>query len=114
MAFPLRISAVRALVNEVNVAAEPGKPLAVGGARELAGVLRRELGRGAASGAVHADDAPEGAAALVYVLAREPTHEDEAALMRARRARVPVIVVAVGGVAADLSLPFVLATDVIR
>jgi uncharacterized protein (DUF697 family) len=114
MAFPLRFSAVRALVKEVNVAGEFGKPLAVGGARELAAVLLRELARGAVAGAVRAGEAPEGAAALVYVLAREPIDEDEAALMRARRARVPVIVVAVGGVAADVSLPFVLATDVIR
>jgi uncharacterized protein (DUF697 family) len=114
MPFPLRFSAIRALVKEINVAGGAGKPLAVGGARELAAVLRRELGRDAAPGAVRADDAPAGAAALVYVLAREPTDEDEAALMRARRSRVPVVVVAVGGVAADVSLPFVLATDLVR
>src|SRR5436853_7697810 len=94
MAMPVRLSALRALVKEISVSARAGKPLAVGGARELAAVLRRELARGAKPGAVREGDSPEGAAVLVYVLGREPTEEDEAALKRAPRARVPIVAVA--------------------
>ena len=73
------------------MSAGAAKPLVVGGARELAAVLRRELARGAKPGAVRTDDAPEGAAVLVYVLGHEPTPDDVAALSRARRARVPIV-----------------------
>jgi uncharacterized protein (DUF697 family) len=106
--LPVRLSVLRALVKEVSI--DTGAPLAVGGARELAPVLRRELGRGAAPGAVRSDDAPEGAAVLVYVLAHEPLPDDEAVLRRARRARVPIVAVAGTG---DVSIPYVLATDVV-
>jgi uncharacterized protein (DUF697 family) len=112
MAFPLRVGAVRALVNEVSVSGEKGKPLVVGGARELAPVLRRELGRGATL--VRSDDSPEGAAVLVYILAHEVREDDEAALKRARRARAPIVAVVTGRLAEDVSIPYVLATDVIR
>ena len=94
LALPVRLGALRALVKEVSAGA--GKPLVVGGARELAGVLRRELGRDAKPGAVRAGDAPEGAAVLVYVLGHEPEPDDVAALDRARRARVPIVAVTVG------------------
>ena len=57
LALPVRLGALRGLMKEVS--AGGGKPLVVGGARELAGVLRRELGRDAKAGAVRADDAPE-------------------------------------------------------
>jgi uncharacterized protein (DUF697 family) len=106
--LPVPLGVLRALVKEVSV--DPGSPLVVGGARELAPVLRRELGRGAAPGGVRRDDAPEGAAVLVYVLAHEPTPDDEAALRRARRARAPIVAVAGRG---DVSVPYVLATDVV-
>jgi len=112
MAFPLGVGAVRALVSEISASREKGKPLVVGGARELAPVLRRELGRGASL--VRGDDSPEGAAVLVYVLALELREEDEAALKRARRARVPIIAVVTGPLADDVSIPYVLATDVVR
>ena len=112
MAFPFRISAVRALVGEISVSHGQGKPLVVGGARELAPVLRRELGRGAKL--VRGDDSPEGAAVLVYILAHDVRDEDEAALKRARRARVPVVAVVTGRLAEDVSIPYVLATDVVR
>ncbi|HWX09618.1 MAG TPA: hypothetical protein VNY33_06545 [Gaiellaceae bacterium] len=114
MPLPVSVGALRKLVKEVQVSARAENPLAVGGARELASVLRRELGRDAKPGAVRADDEPRGAAVLVYVLAREPSAEDEQALKRARRARVPIVAVAVGRVAEDVSIPFVLATDVVR
>jgi uncharacterized protein (DUF697 family) len=114
MALPLPLGALRGLLKELEASTRAERSLAVGGARELAEVLRRELGRGAQSGAVRAGDAPEGAAALVYVLGREPGEEDEAALRRARRARTPVVAVAAGPVADDVSVPYVLATDVVR
>jgi uncharacterized protein (DUF697 family) len=107
--LPVRLGALRGLVKEVS--AGGGKPLAVGGAPELAGVLRRELGRDAKPGAVRVDDAPEGAAVLVYVLGHEPAPADVAALTRARRARVPVV--AVTGLD-DVAIPNVLPTDVVR
>ena len=109
LALPVRFGALRALVKEVS--ADADKPLVVGGARGLAGVLRRELGRDAKPGAVRAGDAPEGAAVLVYVLGHEPEPDDVATLERARRARVPVVAVTGRG---DLAIPNVLATDVVH
>jgi uncharacterized protein (DUF697 family) len=114
MPLPVSLGALRSLVKELQVSARDEKPLAVGGARELAAVLRRELGRDAKSGAVRHDDEPRGAAVYVYVLGHEPTEEDEQALQRARRARVPIVAVAAGALAEDVSIPFVLATDVVR
>jgi uncharacterized protein (DUF697 family) len=112
MAFPIRLGVLRALVKEISV--DERKPLLVGGARELATVLARELGRDAAPGAVRADDEPKGGAVFVYVLGREPTKDDERALKRARRARVPIVAVVAGPVSEELTIPFVLATDVVR
>jgi uncharacterized protein (DUF697 family) len=114
MALPVRLGVLRALVKEISVSGASDKPLVVGGARELAGVLRKELGRGAKPGAVRAADEPKGGAVYVYVLGRDPTEADEAALKRARRARVPIVAVAVGPLSDAVSIPYVLATDVIR
>jgi uncharacterized protein (DUF697 family) len=112
MSLPVRLGVLRALVKEVSV--DASKPLAVGGARELAAVLRRELGRDAAAGAVRPDDEPRDAAVYVHVLGGSTTGEDEDALKRARRARVPIVAVVTGPVAEVLTIPFVLATDVVR
>lgn len=114
MARPIGISLIRRLAKELNTPLRDPGPLVVGGARELAAVLRRELARGAKPGAVRHDDSPEGAALLVYVLGGEPTDEDEKALRRARKARAPIVAVVAGQAPDDLSLPFVLATDIIR
>jgi uncharacterized protein (DUF697 family) len=111
-ALPVSFGALRALAKELQVSARDEKPLAVGGARELAGVLRRELARDASPGAVREGDDPRGAAVYVYVLAHEPVEADEQALKRARRARVPIVAVA-GGVVAKTTIPYVLATDVV-
>ena len=114
MALPIRLGVLRALVKEISVSGASDKPLVVGGARELAGVLRKELGRDAKPGAVRADDEPKGGAVYVYVLGRDPTEADEAALKRARRARVPIVAVAAGRLSDDVTIPYVLATDVVR
>jgi len=114
MALPVSVGALRGLVKEVQASAKDDKPLAVAGARELANVLRRELGKGAKPGGIRQDDDPRGAAVFVYVLAHEPTDDDEQALKRARRARVPIVAVAAGHVSEDASIPFVLATDIVR
>src|SRR5204862_6650756 len=113
-ALPVRLSVLRALVKDISTSGQAGRPLVIGGARELAMVLRRELGRDAKPGALRPDDEPKGAAVLVYVLGREPGEDDERALKRARRARVPIVAVVTGPVADDVSIPYVLATDVVR
>jgi uncharacterized protein (DUF697 family) len=108
MAKSVGVGEVRKLTRELAHSGRQGEALAVGGARELADVLRRELGRDAQPGAVRAGDDPSGAAVFVYVLAGEP---DEALLKRARRARVPVVAVT----SADIpSIPGVHATDIVR
>jgi uncharacterized protein (DUF697 family) len=108
MAFPVRLAALRALLKEISVSSGDERPLVVGGARELANVLRRDLGRDAKPGAIRAGDDPRGGSGYVHVLGAE---DDEPALKRARRARVPII--AVAGEDVD-AVPFVLATDVVR
>ena len=112
MALPIRLGVLRGLVKEISV--DERKPLLVGGARELAAVLAKELGRDAQPGAVRADDEPKGGAVFVYVLGREPTEADERALKRARRARVPIVAVVAGPVSDEVTIPYVLATDVVR
>ncbi|HVM57247.1 MAG TPA: hypothetical protein VMT74_07265 [Gaiellaceae bacterium] len=114
MGLSVDVRLIRRVMWELNEPAEQPRPLVVGGARELAAALRRELARGAKPGGVRDDDAPEGAGILVYVLGGEPTEEDRRALLRARSARVPVVVVVAGRAGEELSLPWVLATDVLR
>jgi uncharacterized protein (DUF697 family) len=106
MALPVSLRALRGLTRELQ--ASEARPLVVGGARELAPVLAKELGRGAAAGAVRSGEDPEGAAVYVHVLAGGDQGED--ALKRARRARVPIVAVS----STDEDVPFVLATDVVR
>ena len=105
MKAPVAIGAVRKLFKELQASAADRRPIAVGGARELATLLTRELARGGDATAVRTGD-PEGAAVYVHIA----TGDDEEALRRARRARVPVVAVAPG----DHPLPFVLESDVIR
>ena len=106
--LPVRIGALRALLKEITVSSRDAKPLVVGGARELAPMLRRDLARDAAPGGVRADAEPKGAAVYVHVMGGS---DDAAELKRARRARVPIIAVADARVDA---VPHVLATDVVR
>ena len=114
MSLPVSPTALRGLLKELESSSHDVRPLVVGGARELATVLRRELARDGSPGAVRDGDDPRGARVLVYVLGRDPDEQDEAALKQARRARVAIVAVAAGPVSADISIPYVFATDVVR
>ena len=85
--------------------------LAVGGASDLAPVLRRMFLRGGADPQVLGYGSPDGADVYIHVVAGEPDEADEALLRRASRARVPAVAVVVGG--DGDSVPYVLATDVV-
>jgi uncharacterized protein (DUF697 family) len=110
--LPVPAGAIRKLLREIAASGSGEHVLAVGGARELAPLLRQQLRRGGAEPAAVRLGDPEGAGVYVHVLAGVPDGEDVALLRRARRASVPVIVVVVG-VAEDTTIPYVLATDVV-
>lgn len=101
MKSPITVGAFRKLVKEL--AAVERRPLAIGGATELAFALERELLRGGDPSAVRVGD-PEGAAVYVHI------GDAEAPLRAARRARVPIVAVSFR----DDDLPYVYATDVVR
>jgi uncharacterized protein (DUF697 family) len=101
LSLPISVGMVRALVKEISVSTRSDKPLVVGGARSLVTALRRELG-------VSGGEEPRGAAVYLHILGGE---DDEAALKRARRARVPIVALASEEVD---TVPYVLATDVVR
>jgi uncharacterized protein (DUF697 family) len=111
--LPLKPAAVLGLLKEIRASRETEKPLAVGGAKELAAVLRRELTRGGVAEAVR-DGSPEGAAAVVYVIAGDVDGEDERALREAKRAGVPIVAVLVGLAAAEPpTVPYVHASEIV-
>lgn len=112
--LPVTAGAIRKLLREVESSGGGGHVLAVGGARELAPVLRQQFLRGRADPAAVRLGHPEGADVYVHVLADEPGDDDLAVLRRAERRRVPAVVVAVGGAAEAPTPPYVLATDVVR
>ena len=103
------------LVKEMRVAASDERAIVIGGARELASVLAKDLGRDAAPGAVRVDGSLEDVAALIYVLAGPPSPEDIERLRLADIGLVPIICVrsARGGVIPDEDVPYVLATDLV-
>jgi uncharacterized protein (DUF697 family) len=109
---PISLAALRRLLLEIDSSGRGEHVLAIGGASELAPLLRQQFLRdGADPGAVQLGD-PEGADVYVRVVAHEPSAEDEAVMRRARRAHVPVIAVVVDP-AGDEPIPYVLATDVV-
>jgi uncharacterized protein (DUF697 family) len=114
MALPVSAGAIRKLLQEIESSARGEHVLAVGGADELAPVLRQQLLRGRAPAGAVRLGGPEGADAYVHVLAGAPREEDVAVLRRAGRTRVPTILVAVGGREDAAGIPYVLATDVVR
>jgi uncharacterized protein (DUF697 family) len=99
--LPVSIGTLRAVVREITVSSQGGKPLVVGGAPLLAQALRRELGVGGG-------DDPRGAAIYVHIWSGDGG--DEAALKRAGRAHVPIVALAPPAVE---YVPYVLATDVV-
>lgn len=107
----VRPGAVYGLLKELRVAAAEKGPLVVEGPAALAEALRRELGRGAAPGAVRGGS-PEGGDAFVCVLAGPVTGADEERLRLARRKRVPAVAV-LAGPGLDRRVPYVLASDVV-
>jgi uncharacterized protein (DUF697 family) len=110
--LPLPAGAVRKLLREIDSSGAGEHVLAVGGADELASVLRQQFLRGRADPAAVRVGDPAGAAVYVHVLAGELTDADVAVLRRTRRTRTPVVAVAVG-FAEEVTLPYVLATDLV-
>ena len=110
--LPLAPLAVYNLIRELRESTSRSKPIVVGGARELADALRRELVRGGDPTAVREAGlgALENASALVYVLTGEPTEEDERALRAADLAGVPIVAL---GPDPRTTIPYVYATDVL-
>jgi uncharacterized protein (DUF697 family) len=112
MKLPLAPAAVFDAVRELRSSATKSKPIVLGGARSLVDALRRELLRDGDPSAIRDASlgALDGAAALVYVLAGEPTEEDERALRSADMANVPIVVL---GPDPTTPIPYVLATDIL-
>ncbi len=102
--------AVWGLLKEAKSGLKETGPLQVTGA--LAEQLARELGEGAAPGAVRTSGPVQEAAALVRVLAGAPTEEDVRELRAASLARVPIVAVQTSG-EAGLDVPYVLPTDIV-
>jgi uncharacterized protein (DUF697 family) len=111
--LPVKPAAVLSMLKELRAAAKRDEPLVVSGARELVGVLRRELVRGGVASAVLEQGPLEGAAALVHVLAGSVTAEDEKVLKEAARARLPIVAVATGP-GEPGHVPYVLEENVVR
>jgi uncharacterized protein (DUF697 family) len=110
--LPLAPFAVLKLVRELRSSTADRRPLALGGARSLVDALQRELVRDGEPSAVRvaSTGAVGDAAALVYVLAGEPTEEDERALRAADVGGVPLLVV---GPEPTAPIPYALATDIL-
>jgi uncharacterized protein (DUF697 family) len=109
---PVSAGAVRKLLRDVTSAGSRQHVLAVGGAPGLAPLLRQQFLRGHAMQKAVRVGGPDGAAVYVHVLSGGVEGQDVAMLRRALRARVPVVAVAVG-FAEDVTVPYVLATDVV-
>jgi uncharacterized protein (DUF697 family) len=110
MRLPIRFAVLRGLIKELQVSGRDRRPVVVGGPSELVYVLERELTRGGDQGAVRGGE-PAGGAVYVHVVTG--SDDDEHALKRARRARVPIVAVAAGPAAENGDVPYVLATDVV-
>lgn len=106
MRLPVSAGAIRKLLKEIESSGRGEHVLAVGGARELAPVLRQQFLRGRAERGAVRLGGPEGADVYVHVLAGDPEDDDVAVL---RRSRVPVIAVTRG----SRTIPYVLPTDVV-
>jgi uncharacterized protein (DUF697 family) len=113
--LPVAPTAVLALVRELRASAQADKPIAVGGVKELAAALRRDLARGGVASSVRDESALADAAALVHVLAGRARDEDVELLKRARKQGVPIVAVLTGPQGEDEpDPPYVLAENVVR
>jgi uncharacterized protein (DUF697 family) len=111
--LPVKPAAVLGVLKELRAGAQREQPLVVSGARELAGVLRRELVRGGVASSVVDQGPLEGAAALVHVLAAPTTKEDEKLLREGARKRLPIVAVVTGPEPGG-HVPYVLDRNVVR
>ena len=108
-------TAVLALVKELRAGAQSDKPLVVGGVKELAAALRRELARGGVASSVRDETALADAAVLVHVIAGRARDEDVDVLKQARKNGVPIVAVITGPRGDDQpDPPYVLAENVVR
>ena len=110
--LPFDLAALRGIARELRDSDADERPLVVVGARELAPVLARELGKGASPGALREGGAIEHPLALLYVLAGEPNADDLRELRSAVRTRTPLVCVCIG--AGGVPLPQVPATNTVR
>jgi len=110
--LPLAPLAVLKVLRELRSSTTDARPVVLSGARSLVDALQRELVRGGDAAAVRARSPGDvaGAAAVVYVLAGEPTEEDERALRAADLEGVPLLVV---GPEPTAGIPYALATDIL-
>jgi hypothetical protein len=104
---------LRRLLADIDSSDRRRHVLAVGGASDLARLLRQQFLRGRADPEAVRVGGPDGADAYVHVLTGEASDEEVGVLRRARRGRVPAIAVAVGLPDRAVSIPYVLATDVV-
>ena len=114
MRLPVSAGAVRRLLREIEASGRGEHVLAVGGAPELAPVLRQQLLRGRAEPGAVRLGGPAGTDAYVHVVAGDPCEDDATVLRRAWRARVPALAVVAGPARGGATIPYVLATDVVR
>lgn len=99
------------LIRELRTGAGDVRPLMVAGVPALVPALARELRRGGEASAVREGGSPEDAAALVYLLEGSPSADDLALLRRASKLDVPIVAVTETD---DVSIPYVLATDIVQ
>ncbi len=111
--LPVSLRAIGRLLTDI--AAGGGEHvLAVGGARQPAHELRQQFLRGRAEPDSVRLGGPESADAYLHVVEGDTGDADLASLRRARCARVPVVAVVRGSAASTATIPYVLATDVVR
>jgi uncharacterized protein (DUF697 family) len=107
--------AILGLARELRMAAQDDRPLVLGGAPTLVGLLQRGLTppetSGSDLGPVRTGE-PAGGALYVYLLAGDPGEPEERDLRAASRAGVPIVAVVPESLRGR-PIPHVLATDVV-